>query len=763
MDVKDWLGQDNQLAIDIWNKKYKYENETFEDWLNRVSGGDEALRQLIVDKKFLPGGRILANRGLDKLGKKITLSNCYVLELEDDSIESIYKTCGELARTFSYGGGVGICIDKLRPKGAPVNNAARTTTGAVSFMETFSQVAETIGQNGRRGALMLSMRCSHPDIEEFIDIKNDLNKVTKANISIMMTDGFMQAVIDKKPYICEFELENGNVITKEVDAAKIFNKLAVNNYRTGEPGILFWDTIENNHMLSEDKEFYYAGVNPCAEESLPNGGSCLLGSFNLSAYINNESFNYNQFRNDIHIVVKAMNNVLDEGLPLHPLEIQRQTVYDYRQIGVGIMGLADMLIKMGIKYDTVEAQRVCDEIGFIMINESLKASALLAKEFGHYPKYNREAVLASPFIMKNTDDETYMLIDKYGLRNSQILTIAPCGTLSTMLGISGGIEPIFNTSYTRLTKSLHDEDVAYKVYTPIVKEYMDKHGITDEADLPNFFVTAQNINPYMRVKMQGIWQSHIDASISSTVNLRNETTVEEIEQLYIEAWKQGCKGLTIFRDGCERAAILTTSTKKEEPEEKAPEIPQNNGLKFGDTIMPSDSLVGLKKTIKSGCGTMHVNAFFDEETGELREVFLSKGSKGGCLAFTNAVSRLISLLARKGAPIEEIADQLNSVVVCPSYASARAAGKEVSPGSSCAASIAKALLEMHDKFQKMFMDDDEDYEEEDNKVKPVILDKQRITKEVNGPEYATCPECGEKTLIYSGGCVSCSCGYTKCE
>ena len=340
-----------------------------------------------------------------------------------------------------------------------------------------------------------------------------------------------------------------------------------------------------------------------------------------------------------------------------------------------------------------------------------------------------------------------------------------------MLGISGGIEPVFSYSYTRKTQSLHGEDVFYKVFTPIAKEYMDKHELTREEDLPDFFVSAQTINPLMRVKMQGIWQKHIDASISSTVNLPNNATVDEVFDLYVEAWKNGLKGMTIFRDGCARMGVLTLEPKKEEKaenEEKPKKeldnlLPQmNNNLKFGDTIMPSDNLIGLKKTIKSGCGTMHVNAYFDEDTGELREVFLSKGSKGGCLAFTNAVSRLISLLARKGAPLEEIVDQLNSVVVCPSYTAARAAGKEVSPGSSCAASIAKALLEMQDKFQKMFIEDD--YEEEHQERQKVQLDKERITKEVKGPEYAICPECGEKALMYSGGCNSCSnCGFTKCS
>ena len=773
MRVEEWLGENNQLAIDIWNKKYKFEDETFEEWLERASGGDEKIKQLMIDKKFLFGGRILANRGLQNYGKKVTYSNCYVLAIDEDSIESIYQTCANLARTFSYGGGVGIDISPLRAKGMTVHNAAKTTTGAVSFMNTFSNVSEVIGQNGRRGALMLSIDCHHPDLEEFINIKTDLNAVTKANISVRITDDFMNAVVNDLDWKLTFETESGDKMSKMTKARKLFNLLAKNNWDYAEPGILFWDNIENYNLLSNDPEFKYAGVNPCAEEPLPNGGSCLLGSFNLSAYVDEYGyFDYENFSSDIYIVVKAMNDVLDEGLPLHPLEVQRNTVRDYRQIGIGIMGIADMLIKMGIKYDTDEALNICDEIGFVLANESIRASALLAKEYGAYPKYNEIAVLSSKFLRENTTDGTINLIQMYGLRNSQILTIAPTGTLSTMLGISGGIEPIFSFSYTRKTQSLHGEDVFYKVFTPIAKEYMDAHNITEEEDLPDIFVSAQTIDPFKRVEMQGIWQKHIDASISSTVNLPNSATVEEVEQLYLAAWKNGLKGMTIFRDGCARLGVLTLDNKKEEKQEKVENeqkqltnlLPQmNENLKFGDTIMPSDDLIGLKKTIKSGCGTLHLNAYFDEETGELREVFLSKGSKGGCLAFTNAVSRLISLLARKGAPLEEIVDQLNSVVVCPSYVSARAAGKEVSPGNSCAASIAKALLDMHDKFQKLFMENEDD-EEVEHHPKKVQLDKERVVKEVKGPEFAECPECGKKSLMFTGGCNSCTeCGYTKCN
>ena len=761
MRVEEWLSSDNILGIDIWNKKYKYENENFEEWLGRVSGGDENIAQLIREQKFLFGGRILANRGLQHYGKKVTYSNCYVLAIEEDSIESIYQTCADLARTFSYGGGVGIDISPLRAKGMIVHNAAKTTTGAVSFMNTFSNVSEVIGQNGRRGALMLSIDCHHPDLEEFIDIKNDLNAVTKANISVRVTDDFMKAVINDKDWELKFETGTGDVLTKTVKAKELFRKLSYNNWNMAEPGILFWDNIENYNILSEDENFKYAGVNPCAEEPLPNGGSCLLGSFNLSAYVDEYNmFNYDEFKKDIHIVVKAMNDVLDEGLPLHPLKVQQETVRDYRQIGIGIMGIADMLIKMDLKYDSQEALNICDEIGFCLANESLRASALLAKEYGSYPACDKDAITHSLFVIENTDDDTYDLICEYGLRNSQVLTIAPTGTLSTMLRISGGIEPIFSLSYTRKTQSLHGEDVYYKVFTKIADDYMKANGLTEEEELPDFFVTAQSIDPFMRVKMQGIWQRHIDASISSTVNLPNSATVEEVEALYIAAWENKLKGMTIFRDGCARMAVLTTEKPKETTEVK-PE-PENSGLKFGDTIMPDDNVIGLKRRIQSGCGTMHINAFFDEDTGELREVFLSKGSKGGCLAFTNAVSRLISLLARKGAPIEEIADQLNSVVVCPSYASARAAGKQVSPGSSCASSIAKALLEMHQQFKEAFMDDEEDIKPVKQEV--VKVDKVAVKRQVQAPEYQECPECKEKTMINTGGCVQCTnCSYTKCD
>ena len=265
MTVQDWLGEDNKLGIDIWERKYRFNDESFEEWLDRVSGGNDDVKELIKDKKFLFGGRILANRGLEKYGKKISYSNCYVIDPPSDSLESIFDCAKKLARTYSYGGGCGIDISKLCPNGAKVRNAAERSSGAVSFMDLYSLITGLISQNGRRGALMLSISCDHPDLEEFISIKSDLDRVTKANISVRITDAFMDAVDKHETYTLEFRREEtGEVIRKEVDAYEIFKKLCEMNWDYAEPGILFWDRIENWNLLSADDDFHYAGVNPLA-------------------------------------------------------------------------------------------------------------------------------------------------------------------------------------------------------------------------------------------------------------------------------------------------------------------------------------------------------------------------------------------------------------------------------------------------------------------------------------------------------------------
>ena len=384
----------SKLQKDIWTSKYQHGDETFDEWLKRISNGNAKLEKIIRDKKFLFGGRILASRGLKD---KACYSNCFVLPAPEDNIESIFDTAKHMARTFSYGGGVGIDISNLRPKGAKVNNAARTTSGSTSFMDLYSMVTEIIGQRGRRGALMISMSVDHPDIEDFIHIKNDLNRVTKANISVRVNDAFMECVKADKPYTCKYKLDDGTVITKEINARDLFMKLAENNWKTAEPGILYWDTMTEQTLMQGYDNYVLAGVNPCAEAPLISGGSCLLGSINLAEFVikpftKEAKFNYESFKETIHIVVDAMNEVLDENIDRVPLELQRQAAIDFRNIGIGMMGMADMLIKLGLVYGSNEAVNISSDIARFLLNESVKASALLAKKDGPF-KYERKKII----------------------------------------------------------------------------------------------------------------------------------------------------------------------------------------------------------------------------------------------------------------------------------------------------------------------------------------------------------------------------------
>lgn len=1070
MKVEEWLGKNNKLGIDIWENKYRQNNESFEDWLERVSSGNKCIKNLISKKKFLFGGRILSNRGLGKTGKKTSLSNCYVMTPPGDSIEKIFDCAKKLARTYSYGGGCGVDISKLAPRGARVNNTAKETSGSVSFMDLYSMVTGLIGQNGRRGALMLSISCDHPDLEEFITVKSDLNRVTKANISVRITNEFMKAVKNHEKHMLSFTREEtGETIEKVVDAYEVFHKLCKMNWDYAEPGMLFWDTIESWNLLSCDDSFEFAGVNPCfdgdmelltvngyqkfkdlvntepyiynvdgnivkskvwcsgeketvsiktahgeiictpehrfltidgdecmaknlkgkyimpcskanqkfdtryikygfiqsdgelgrldslyhdgievnigekdtdiyelfkdeqytskshraiyldgykndlinlgfskenlpnrefpstykswtslqkasflhgcysangsviksgrisykttckkfaeqlaetllydfdiqgvyittnkakktqfnngeyeckesydvnigrykeitkfladinfyqqykreqlaqmlknrptfvynvtpgetrkvydfteperhwgivegyvvhncAEEPLPAGGSCLLGSINLSEFINKDrTFNIEDFKKTVNDSVIALNEVLDEGLPSHPLQEQRDSVRDWRQIGLGIMGLADMLIKMGIRYGSPESIEICNRIGFEMANQALLTSAELAKEFGSYPKYNEDAVLKSMWLSNNATNETIDKIKKYGLHNSQLLTIAPTGSLSSMLGISGGIEPIYANYYERKTESLHNHDEFYKVYTPIVKLYMEEKGLHDDKELPDYFVTAQTLDYKERIEMQRAWQNHIDASISSTVNVPNSFTVKEVEDLYISAWERGLKGITIFRDGCKRTGILSTNATSPEDSDN---VHFSNELPRGYIIKADDNCIGKKRTLITGCGTLHCEAFFDPITGDLLETYFSKGSTGGCHNFMIGLSRMISLSCRGGVDIYSIVDQLKSSGTCPSYAVRRATKHDTSQGSCCPVAIGNALIDMYEELQLEL-----GYKEIDEP-------KETVSVKLGN---AKCPECGEK-LAFEGGCNVCkNCGWSKCD
>ena len=624
---------------------------------------------------------------------------------------------------------------------------------------------------------MIALDINHPDIEEFIDIKTDLTRVLGANISVKVDNKFMMAVERNEKHICKFYVEDtGEYIEKEYNARELFKKLVQNNYDYAEPGILYWDNFNNFSLLDKFIErglFEYAGTNPCAEEPLPAGGSCLLGSINLSAYVKNpftdEAYiDLREFEQDVAIYIKALNRVLDENAELHPLQIQRDVARDLRQIGLGVMGIADMFIMMGIRYGSSESLEILDLIGHSLAYKSLFHSSLMNIQDGK-AKFSdgNEQLLADSYFVKvhnDEDNKLYNQILKHGLRNSALLTIAPTGSISTMLGISGGIEPIFAKSYNRRTISLNDEETTYKVYTPIVKQLMDRLNIDDENKLPNYIVTAHDLQPMERVQVQSVMQKHIDASISSTVNLNEDATFEDVYDIYMQAWKHKLKGITIFRNNCKRTAILTTPSKEEE---KPLETPLNSSNEYprGYVLPTNDNTIGLKRKLKGGCGSIHVQAHFDMETGKMMEVFVNKGGGGGCNSNLNALSRMISLALRGGISIEDIADQLSSTINCPSFASARAKGLPLSQGSSCANAIGKILIKMDKEFQEMFKmvckQEDEELIQENNEEEYRDYIKKHGEIEFM-KAYHKCPQCFDD-IRAEGGCYQCNCGWTKCD
>lgn len=816
---KEWLGEDNTLGLDIWKKKYA-DGRTYHEWMYDVTGGDMQLAKLIESKKFLFGGRILANRNNASVTSKKTYSNCYVIAPPEDNLESIFNTAKKLARTFSYGGGCGIDLSKLSFKGAAIHNAAKSSSGVVSFMELYDKTTEIIGQNGRRGALMMSLSSNHPDILEFIDVKRDLKKINNANLSVRVDDDFMikardtdeenyELIFNRSMYDPETKTEKDMSGTK-INPNALLMKLSEYNWETGEPGILFWDNIRRGGLLSNEPGFNYGGVNPCAEEPLPSGGSCLLGALNLSAFCkwdndyNSYIFDYLDFIDAIDISVRALNKVLDEGVDLHPLREQTESVTRWRQIGLGIMGFADTLIKLDIVYGSPESFAFIKDVGSLMAYYSLMTSNKIAIE-NPSKKVDLEydALMNTSYMInlcntiaenntvckffRDNKIENYKFDKKpiidlvnsiygYGLANSQLLTVAPTGSIATMIDVSGGIEPLFATHYNRVTKSLNGEDTTYTVYPKVIKDVIaSKYGkCIDVSDIDlsseESIITAHQIPYYDRLKVQSVWQKFIDAAISSTVNLKEDVTPDDICDLYITAWELGLKGVTVFRDNCYRTAILTTNDKeeKEEPVDvvEEPVDDAKTTLKRGEVIPISDCSYGLRKTLTTGCGTLHLESFYDLDTGELRECFLSKGSTGGCNSFMVAVSRLISLAARAGVPSYKIIDQLKSAGTCPSYAVRKATMNDVSIGSSCPCAVGYALEELEKMIPKNEpINDKIEISSLGSKLmKPVKEAEEKLWSKFGATVFEECPKCGEHAVFRTNGCITCSsCGYTKCD
>ena len=670
---------------------------------------------LLENFRFVPGGRIMFGAGQPR---RSTLLNCYYLPIKSDSLESIFEFCKEAGRTYSYGGGVGTDISILRPKGAPVNNSAVVSTGSVSFMELFSVTTGTIGQAGRRGALMITIHVDHPDVVDFIDVKRDLSRVNHANISVCITDKFMQAVEKDDNFVLAFKNEKAD-IKRVVNARDLWDKLVRSAWASAEPGIIFWDNVKNESPTEYDGMEVH-GFNPCSEQCLEDYGCCCLGNINLSSFVVDEfsdraRIDWRNLEKALRYATRFLDNVLDYNSDKHPLEEQRKASMWSRRIGVGFTGFADMLIKLNLRYDSQQSVKVVDRLFEKVKNICYDESCSISVEKGPAPAFIAEKHLSRPFIQR-LDSAVKQRIASQGVRNCCVLTVPPVGSGAILAGTTSGIEPIFALSYVRKSKSLSGDQ--FKVFHPLVQQYMKRFSLKNEADLPDIFVTAHNIKAEFRVQMQGTIQKHIDSSISSTVNIPKESTVQDVKDIYFQAWRSGCKGITVYREGAREGILLTNE------EAAAQKGTPGQSHKFERPKI----LTGQTLKMKIPQGSLYVTA---NKNGDniIRETFVTLGKSGGDeKADAEAIGRLISLYLQHGGNIQEVIHTLKGIQ-----------GRDVSWDNG------QQLLSVPDAVAK-------------------ALANLNGTTIESKPELKHCPDCGESSIIYENGCFRCtSCGYSKCS
>ena len=750
--LKEWLGEDNVIGRDIWERKYRHGDETLDEWFDRVSGGDTRLRNLISQRKFLFGGRTLANRGVEGSGNYF---NCFSLGFIDDDYVAIMDALKEVGITFKTQGGQGVSMSKLRPKGAPIGEHY-CSDGIMPFIEMLNCVTQGTSQGGsRKGALMISLDATHKEVMDFINIKTDVNAITKANLSLEIDDKFMEAVkqyyIDGSKVVLHIRhTYSGHKVEYDITPIDVYKRMMEVVWDYGEPGCIFTEKFRNYNFLEYDIRYQIETSNPCGEQPLGKQFCCCLGSLNLYEFVknpftDNACFDYDDFAEAVHVASNALDAIIDENAERLPEEMHqyKDNSLNWRNIGLGVFGYADMLMALGLEYGTEDAIHYTDSLFNCMMKCAMESNMQRGTDEGAYPKCDPHFIKMSAIYKNHCDNDN----NYTRFRNCSLLSIAPTGSIATMMGLSGGIEPEFALSYTRRTDNLEDE---YKIEAKVVKDYRRITG--DESDeLPNYFVTSADIGWHSRIDTQAAIQYHIDTAISSTVNLPQETTKEEIEQLYLYAWERGLKGITIFRDGCKRFGILITD--KDEHEDDI----NRSQFKRGDIINVSNDLIGYKRKVINGCGDFQEQIFFDETTGEPMENYIAMGDGGGCSRNLEAISRLISLCLRGGIDVSEIIKQLKKVRTCSAYRIRSITRRDTSRGSSCPSAIGFAIEELCDKIKDRCFAD-YDFEEDYIDTDTGFFDD--FNTESNAKSY--CPDCGEP-VTYEGGCVVChSCGWSKC-
>ena len=779
----------NEVYESIWKDRYQKNGESYDDQLWRVADfiataeGDcasykwaEKFFIIMKEGYFFPAGRTMSNAGI---GEKLTLNNCFVAPIVGNSMEQIFDAVKLGAMTHKAGGGIGYAFSNLAPNGYRTRNDA-IASGPVSFMDVFNAQTATVQQGSRRGANMGMLSVYHPDILEFIHAKSDTEgRLNHFNLSVVVDDAFMHLVVENGQVQLHWPIydEKGNKLqpdkwdeqfTKSVPARDIWNEIMQMAYDNGEPGVFYEDNANNRNPAWYVERIVCS--NPCAEylagtinatDPSQYGGACNLGSLFLHNFVKNPftkqaHLDTDALRDTISIAVRMLDDIIDVNK--FPDKIYENYQKGMRTIGIGITGLADMLAMLGMKYDSQEARDYVESLMQMITNAEYYASVQIAKEKGCFPLCEPDKHMRGNYVTDTLESTLIEDIAKYGIRNAKIQAVAPCGTISMVFGnnCSSGIEPIFSLSYDRKVKIGGQDDKDVKIVKMMDYAYYLYHKLKDEGkqldfDEHDIFPTALNMSVDDHVAMLAIISKYTDMSVSKTINVPTEASFDEVKDIYIQCWKKGIKGCTIFRPNAIRQGILLTENKDNEskPETSSTILPR------GSIIEPSNDLIGKKRKIQTGCGSLHVLAFFDPIDGNLQEVYFNKGSTGGCANFMTGLSRMVSLLCRAGVDIMTIKDQLDSTGVCPSYSTRKATHHDTSKGSCCPMAIGNALVEMYNEMQSEL--DDKDDEEKPVKKTPV-----EPIKDVNVRQQL-CPECGEP-LVFEGGCCTCkSCGYTKCE
>lgn len=746
-----YLGPEETAPEHLWRRLAK----AMADLEENPEVWEDRFYTILHDFRFVPGGRIMHGAGREDI--KTTLNNCYVVGIKNDSINAIYDAIIEEARTYKYGGGCGHDLSVLRPKGSSINGTGGESCGPVGFMNLFSENTNTIAQHGRRGANMQTLRVDHPDIAEFVDVKLDLSKVKYSNISVLLTHEFMEAVeLDT-----DFELRWQDKVYETIRARELWDKIINAAHASAEPGIIFWDTMVDYHNAEYCSPL--VSTNPCGEQPLPDGGACNLGAINLARFVNPDGeFLWDEFQDTIRLSVRYLDNVIDYNVDRHALEDQKKNALGDRRVGLGILGLADMLMLRGIKYDTDDALEAVEEVMQMLSGTAYKTSIELAKEKGSFPNYQWKGYKKSKYV-QSLPAEIQDEVKTHGIRNATILTVAPTGSGAIVAQVSSGVEPIFNVSYKRRVKKnsgFGEEFDEFKVIHPTIRY---KYG-TDE-NLPESVVTAHDIDPYFRVKMQGTIQKYIDASISSTVNLPEDVAVETVANIYQAAYKAGLKGITVYREGSRDGILISEKPEKAKAAvETVPMVDPEAALNppsLRPRLRPKDTF-GVTHRIRTGEGTLYITINHDEDG--LCEIFTTIGKAGGnAAAQAEAISRLISLSLRSGMDVTEIIKQLKGI------SGPNPVWENGQLILSTPDAIGKALEQHMSDFNK-------DLTEEKESTFG-MMDSSDVIKEESGAHFnmveqpsngttsktmTTCPECG-LTISHEGGCLLChNCGYSKC-